>query len=107
MTRFVTFLTCMLSVGACTLTGNGSTSDPTPDTLPRTHVPADGVAVAACAPREWSALVGRSVAEVRLPAGLTYRVMPRGAIITDEYRDERLNIITDPVTGRIVDVSCG
>lgn len=91
---------------AAVLAGCTATSDSTPATVPVTQKARTGSKPVACAPREWTRLVGREVAQVRLPPGLEYRVMTRGAVIMDEYSEDRLNIITDKA-GRVVEVSCG
>lgn len=77
-----------------------------PVTVPMTHEPPAGVAAAGCSPRAWETLVGQPATEARLPAGLAYRVMQRGALIGNDYRDERLNIVTD-AAGNVVAVGCG
>lgn len=79
---------------------------PSPETLPVTQARQPGARVVACSPRAWTGLVGKPVGQARLNPGLTYRVMQRGALITDDYDHDRLNIVTDP-SGNVLAVSCG
>lgn len=60
----------------------------------------------ACSPVAWSSLVGTPVAAVTLPAGLEHRIYRRGDMVTADYSEDRLNIVTD-ARGTIVEVSCG
>lgn len=59
-----------------------------------------------CAPRAWTSLVGTPVAALSLPAGLEHRIYRRGDMVTADYSEHRLNIVTD-AKGTIVEVSCG
>lgn len=77
-----------------------------PKTLPVTHEAPAGIRPMACSPRAWQKLVGQNPADLRLPQALTYRVMARGSIITREYQENRLNIITG-TDGRVIEVTCG
>ncbi|MBV0892526.1 hypothetical protein KTN05_11760 [Paracoccus sp. Z118] len=101
-TRFLTIAAAALALSAC-----APAADTAPTEVPRTHPGQPGAAPVACAPREWGGLIGKPVDDARLPPGLTYRVIPRGAMITEEYMDARLNIITGPATGMVLDVTCG
>lgn len=60
----------------------------------------------ACSPAAWTSLVGTPVAAVTLPAGLEHRIYRRGDMVTADYIEDRLNIVTD-ARGTIVEVSCG
>ena len=92
---------------ALALSGCAATDDPAaPTTLPVTQTGQPGAAAAACSPRAWTRLVGKRVADVRLPRGLTYRVLQAGTVVVDDYNDDRLNIVTDPA-GIVIAVSCG
>lgn len=59
-----------------------------------------------CSPLAWTSLVGTPVAAISLPAGLDHRIYARGGMVTSDYRENRLNIVTD-AAGTIVEVSCG
>lgn len=60
----------------------------------------------ACSPLAWASLVGTPVAALSLPAGLEHRIYRRGDMVTADYIENRLNIVTD-AGGTIVEVSCG
>ena len=60
----------------------------------------------ACSPLAWQSLLGTNAAAVTLPGGLTHRIYQRGDMVTADYNENRLNIVTD-TAGRIVEVSCG
>ena len=69
------------------------------------RAPAKAGAVA-CSPREWTTLVGTPAAAARLPQGLNHRILKSGAMVLDDYQDDRLNIVTD-ARGTVISVSCG
>lgn len=59
-----------------------------------------------CSPVAWTSLVGTPVAALTLPAGLQHRIYRRGDMVSADYSEDRLNIVTDG-GGIIVEVSCG
>lgn len=69
-----------------------------------TPLPPEGGAK--CSPVAWASLVGSPVAAVTLPEGLAHRIYRRGDMVTADYSENRLNIVTDE-GGTVVEVSCG
>lgn len=69
-------------------------------------IPQEGPGRQACAPAAYAHLVGQKADAAKLPAGLKHRTFQRGSMITMDYDDDRLNLVTD-ANGVIVDVTCG
>ena len=70
------------------------------------NIPQDGKGRQTCAPGAYSHLVGQKADAAKLPAGLKHLTFQRGSMITMDYDDDRLNLVTD-ANGVIVDVTCG
>jgi hypothetical protein len=59
-----------------------------------------------CKASEYQSLIGANVAAVTLPADLFHRIYKEGDAVTKDYRQDRLNIVTDE-NGVIIEVKCG
>ena len=93
----VAALAALLALTGC-IEGGPAGADPAPG--------ASRAGAVACSPRDWTTLVGKKAAAVSLPQGLTHRILQSGAMVLDDYQDDRLNIVTD-AKGTVISVSCG
>ena len=59
-----------------------------------------------CDATDYAGLIGTPAAAVTLPADLPHRIYPEDGIVTQEYRPERLNVVTDGA-GTVSRLWCG
>lgn len=71
-----------------------------------TMPPADRAGTVTCAPLQWQSLLGTRADAATLPQDLTHRIFQRGDMVTADYDEDRLNIVTN-AAGTVVEVSCG
>lgn len=59
-----------------------------------------------CDPANHSALTGRNIGEVNLPADQPHRIISPGNMVTQDFQPNRINIFVDE-KGWIARVTCG
>ena len=75
---------------------------------PSPEDPTDPEPTDACGAAERQDLVGRARADLPSPpAGANWRVFETGQPVTQDLRPDRLNIQIDPVSQKVVGLSCG
>lgn len=96
-------LLCCLLLGACMAPG-ANAPGAAPEVVPVTQQAVGAARV--CAPGDWAGLVGKPLAQARIPANITHRVIREGQLVTAEYQENRLNLLIDRAD-LVVEVSCG
>ncbi len=96
----------LFAAAACAQPVNDSPA--APDQEPVSSAPQtreEATAQDTCGASQYSALIGANLAAVTLPAGNNIRVIHPGTPVTQDFRSDRLNIITD-ANGTITSLEC-
>jgi hypothetical protein len=92
---------------ACGQTTTSSETPPEPETpvaaAPTTRE--EATAQDTCGASGYRSLVGANVAAVTIPAGLNHRIIAPDTAVTQDFRADRINFLTD-ANGVITSVEC-
>lgn len=60
-----------------------------------------------CNATDYAGFLGQPAAAVSLPSSQPHRIYPVTGIVTQDYRPERLNLVTDAGGGTVIRLWCG
>jgi len=95
-----------LLAAACAPPAETPSEAPVVETPTGPQTAAEATAQDTCGARSYSAMIGSNIAAIQLPADtVTHRVIMPDSVVTQDFRADRINFITD-AQGVITSIEC-